>query len=107
MPRHLRAAPAFAQRSGLELVVLVSAQRGVRPSRAVSRASDDAEAARVDNSSVVIAHGRGKDAVPAEPMRALGERFGLRFEAHEVGDANRPAHVGGEATWPCGGVSIP
>ena len=47
----------------------------------------------IDNSSVVIAHGRGKDAVPAEPMRALGERFGFRFEAHAVGDANRSAHV--------------
>lgn len=47
----------------------------------------------IDNSSVVIAHGRGKDAVPAEAMRVLGERYGFRFEAHAVGDANRSAHV--------------
>jgi hypothetical protein len=46
-----------------------------------------------DNTSVVIAHGHGKDAQPAESMRALAERFGFYFEAHEVGDANRSAHV--------------
>lgn len=47
----------------------------------------------LDNSSVIIARGRGKDAVPADAMQALGERFGFRFVAHEVGDANRSARV--------------
>jgi transposase len=47
----------------------------------------------IDNSSVVIAHGTGRDAVPAAPMAALAERFDFHFEAHEVGDANRSARV--------------
>lgn len=47
----------------------------------------------IDNTSVVISHGTGKDAVPAEAMRLLGERFGFYFEAHAVGDANRSARV--------------
>jgi hypothetical protein len=47
----------------------------------------------IDNSSVIIAHGRGPDAVPAASMIALAERFGFRFEAHTVGDANRSARV--------------
>lgn len=47
----------------------------------------------IDNSSVIIAHGRGPDAVPAAQMLALAERFGFVFEAHAVGDANRSARV--------------
>jgi transposase len=47
----------------------------------------------IDNTSVIIAHGRGRDAVPAPEMIAFAERFGFVFEAHEVGDANRSAHV--------------
>lgn len=47
----------------------------------------------IDNSSVIIAHGRGPDAVPAAQMLALAERFGFAFEAHAVGDANRSARV--------------
>jgi transposase len=47
----------------------------------------------IDNSSVIIAHGRGRDAVPAPAMLALAERFGFHFEAHEIGDANRSARV--------------
>jgi transposase len=47
----------------------------------------------IDNSSVIIARGTGKDAVPAEAMKALGERFGFVFEAHALGDADRSAHV--------------
>jgi hypothetical protein len=47
----------------------------------------------IDNSSVIIAHGRGKDAVAAPEMIALGERFGFVFAAHELGDANRSARV--------------
>ena len=47
----------------------------------------------IDNSSVIIAHGTGRDAEPAAAMTMLGERFGFHFEAHAVGDANRSAHV--------------
>lgn len=47
----------------------------------------------VDNSSVVIARGTGKDAVAAPEMEAFGARFGFGFEAHALGDANRSARV--------------
>jgi transposase len=47
----------------------------------------------VDNSNVVLSHGSGKHAVMAAEMVALGERFGFKFIAHEVGDANRSARV--------------
>jgi len=47
----------------------------------------------IDNSSVVIAHGTGRDAVPAPAMQALGERFDFRFEAHAPGHANRSGRV--------------
>jgi hypothetical protein len=47
----------------------------------------------IDNSSVIIAHGTGKNAVAAPEMVALAERFGFVFVAHELGDANRSARV--------------
>ncbi len=47
----------------------------------------------IDNSSVVIAHGSGASAQPATEMEALGDRFGFKFIAHAVGDANRSARV--------------
>ena len=47
----------------------------------------------IDNSSVIIAHGTGKDAVPAPEMAALAARFNFAFVAHERGDANRSARV--------------
>jgi transposase len=47
----------------------------------------------VDNTSVVIAAGSGREAVIAPEMEAFAERFGFRFEAHAVGDANRSARV--------------
>jgi hypothetical protein len=47
----------------------------------------------LDNSSVIMAHGTGKNAVAAPEMAALGERFGFVFAAHELGDANRSARV--------------
>ena len=49
----------------------------------------------VDNTSVIIARGTGKDAIPAPAMAAFGDRFGFAFEAHAVGDANRSARVEG------------
>jgi len=47
----------------------------------------------IDNSSVVIAQGTGKNAVPAPEMAALAERFGFTFLAHELGDKNRSGRV--------------
>jgi len=47
----------------------------------------------IDNSSVIVAHGNGKNAVMAPEMVAFGARFGTTFEAHELGDANRSARV--------------
>lgn len=47
----------------------------------------------VDNSSVILHHGSGADAVVAAEMEAFAQRFGFRFEAHAKGDANRSARV--------------
>ena len=47
----------------------------------------------VDNSSVVVGHGTGKDMVPAPEMAAFSERYDFKFAAHKVGDANRSARV--------------
>ena len=47
----------------------------------------------IDNSSVIIAHGNGKDAVAAPACQALADRHGFYFEAHELGDVNRSANV--------------
>jgi len=47
----------------------------------------------IDNSSVVVASGTGKEAVMAPEMVAYGTRFGFHFEAHALGDANRSARV--------------
>jgi hypothetical protein len=62
-------------------------------SEAVQHFGGASQRCMVDNTSVIIAHGTGKDAVPAEVLRILGERFGFYFEAHAVGDANRSARV--------------
>jgi hypothetical protein len=47
----------------------------------------------LDNSSIIVAHGTGKNAVPAPEMEAFAARFGFRFAAHELGDANRSGRV--------------
>lgn len=47
----------------------------------------------VDNSSVVLARGTGKNATMAPEMAAFGQRFGFIFVAHELGDANRSGKV--------------
>ncbi|MDX9999713.1 MAG: hypothetical protein RBU30_00310 [Polyangia bacterium] len=49
----------------------------------------------IDNTSVVRLRGAGADMVPVQEMVAFGERYGFRFIAHEVGDANRSARVEG------------
>jgi len=52
-----------------------------------------ADQCMLDNSSVIIAHGTGKHAVPAPEMAAFAARFDFKFVAHERGDANRSARV--------------
>jgi len=47
----------------------------------------------IDNTHVVVARGAGREMVPAPEMAAFGERFGFRFVAHAIGNANRSARV--------------
>jgi hypothetical protein len=47
----------------------------------------------IDNTHVVVLRGTGRDMVPVPEMEAFGERYGYEWKAHEVGDANRSAHV--------------
>ena len=47
----------------------------------------------IDNTHVVVLSGTGRDMVPVPEMAAFGDRFDFRFEAHEVGDADRSAKV--------------
>lgn len=47
----------------------------------------------VDNASILLAGGSGKNAIVAPEIVAFGERFGTVFIAHELGDVNRSARV--------------
>src|SRR5271157_5436270 len=47
----------------------------------------------IDNTHVVVLRGAGREMVPVPEMAALGERFGFRFVAHAIGNANRSARV--------------
>ena len=47
----------------------------------------------VDNTSVIISSGTGAAMVPAPEMEAFASRYGFRFRAHEVGDADRSTYV--------------
>lgn len=47
----------------------------------------------IDNTSVMIAHGTGENAVPIPEMEAFAARYGFQIKAHEKGDANRKARV--------------
>ena len=47
----------------------------------------------VDNTSVIMAHGSGKHAVPAPELLVLSQRFSFDFVAHAPGDADRSARV--------------
>lgn len=58
-----------------------------------------AKTCMVDNTSVVRLKGTGADMVPVPEMAAFGERYGFKFIAHEVGDANRSARVEGPFHW--------
>jgi transposase len=47
----------------------------------------------IDNTSVIVAHGSGPNAVIAPEMAAFEQRYAFRFWAHRIGDADRSAKV--------------
>jgi transposase len=47
----------------------------------------------IDNTHVVVLIGTGKNMRPVPEMEAFGQRLGFRFQAHDVGDADRSARV--------------
>jgi transposase len=51
------------------------------------------ETCLIDNSHVVVLKGTGRDMVPVPEMAAFADRYGFRFQAHTIGDANRSARV--------------
>jgi hypothetical protein len=51
------------------------------------------ERVMIDNTHVVVLRGTGREMIPVPEMEAFGERFGFRFVAHQIGDANRSARV--------------
>jgi transposase len=51
------------------------------------------EVVMIDNTHVVVLRGRGKTMIPVPEMEAFSHRFGFLFRAHEIGNANRKAHV--------------
>lgn len=51
------------------------------------------ERCMIDNTNLVVAYGTGPDMVPVPEMAAFGARYEFKFEAHNVGDANRSARV--------------
>ncbi len=60
---------------------------------AITHFSGAAQRCMVDNTSVIVAAGTGKNARIAAEMEAFGERFGFEFVAHALGHANRSARV--------------
>lgn len=51
------------------------------------------ESIMVDNTHVIVSSGTGEAMIPAPEMEAFASRYGFRFRAHEVGDANRSTYV--------------
>ena len=51
------------------------------------------ERVMIDNTHVVVLRGTGREMIPVPEMEAFGERFGFRFVAHQIGNANRSARV--------------
>ncbi len=47
----------------------------------------------IDNTSVIVAHGSGPDAIIAPEMEAFGKIFGITFVPHHIGHADRKAGV--------------
>jgi transposase len=51
------------------------------------------ERVMIDNTHVVVLRGTGREMIPVPEMDAFAERFGFRFAAHAIGDANRKGRV--------------
>ena len=51
------------------------------------------ETCLIDNTHLVVLKGTGRDMVPVPEMAAFAGRYGFRFQAHAIGDANRSARV--------------
>jgi len=51
------------------------------------------ERVMIDNTHVVVLRGTGREMIPVPEMEVFGERFGFRFVAHQIGNANRSARV--------------
>lgn len=51
------------------------------------------ERVMIDNTHVVVLRGTGREMIPVPEMEVFAERFGFRFVAHAIGDANRSARV--------------
>jgi len=51
------------------------------------------ERVMIDNTHVVVLRGTGREMIPVPEMEVFGERFGFRFVAHAIGNANRSARV--------------
>jgi hypothetical protein len=51
------------------------------------------ETVMIDNTHVVVLHGTGPDMTPVPEMAAFAERYGFKFRAHKIGDANRSGRV--------------
>jgi hypothetical protein len=51
------------------------------------------ERVMIDNTHVVVLRGTGREMIAVPEMEAFAERFGFRFVAHAVGNANRSARV--------------
>ena len=47
----------------------------------------------IDNTHVVVLRGTGREMIPVPEMDTFAERFGFRFVAHTIGDANRKGRV--------------
>jgi transposase len=60
---------------------------------ALRQAGGVPERVMIDNTHVVVLHGTGREMIPVPEMEAFAERFGFRFVAHAIGDANRSARV--------------
>jgi transposase len=51
------------------------------------------ERVMIDNTHVVVLRDTGREMIPVPEMEAFAERFGFRFVAHQIGNANRSARV--------------
>jgi hypothetical protein len=60
---------------------------------ALRHAGGAPERVMIDNTHVVVLRGTGREMIAVPEMEAFAERFGFRFVAHQIGNANRSARV--------------